>query len=304
MNDQELLKKLNNLKQIKPDNNWQKEYREILFSQISAGRTEVDRKSDLRIVWESIMPRQILINLAKPVWLASLASVLILIVGIGGVYASKNSKPGDSLYIAKIISEQAQFAMTFDEKNKAKLGVEFATNRAKEMIQVLEDTNQTVTTNNDKLEQLSQNFKKEISQVKNRLSVIKATADQAKSKEAESEVFGANLGKSNQRMEIAEPATPAGLPTGQASGQVKPTPTESPVASTSKPILENQIAATATSTSENANQADQMLDEAEKLVNEKNLNGAIDKLGEVNKVINQTEAGQVQGASETASSTD
>ncbi|MDO8667577.1 MAG: DUF5667 domain-containing protein [bacterium] len=326
MTDQELLKKLNNLKSIKPDNDWQKEYRDILFSQISAGQPELEPKSDIRIVWESIMPRQILMSFAKPVWLASIASVLILVVGIGGVYASKNTKPGDSLYIAKIISERAQFAMTFDEKDKAKLGVEFATNRAKEMIQVLEDKGQTATVNNDKLEKLSQNFKKEISQVKNRLSVIKAAADQAKSKEAESEVFGANLGKNNQRLEISESATPVGgstLPTGrqagQADGQIKPTPIVEPVASTSKPILENQIAAdsagsqqaTATSTAENANsagsagsqQAGQMLDEAEKLVDEKNLNGAIDKLGEINKVINQTEVGQVEGASETASST-
>ena len=301
MNDQELLKQLSNLKQIKPDHNWQKKYREILFSQISAGRADLERNSNLKIVWESIMPREILINLAKPVWLASLASVLILAVGIGGVYASKNSKPGDSLYIAKIISERAQFAMTFDERDKAKLGVEFATNRAKEMIQVLEDTNQTATTNNDKLEKLSQNFKKEISQVKNRLFIIKITEDQAKPKEAEAEVFGANLGKSDQRMEIAEPATPA-LPTGQAGGgQVKSTVEPGKVAT--DPIIEKPAAVNATSTLESASSAGLMLEEAEKFVDEKNINGAIDKLGEVNKIIDQSEAGEVKGVSETASST-
>ena len=232
------------------------------------------------------MPRQILINFAKPVWLASLASVLILVVGIGGVYASKNSKPGDSLYIAKIISEKAQFAMTFDEKNKAKLGVEFATNRAKEMIQVLEDKGQTATSNNDKLEKLSQNFKKEISQVKTRLSVIKAAKDQAKSEEAEAEVFGANLGKNDQRMEIADPVAPTVTPA--KTGAVNQ-------------IIEKPAAVNATSTAANAGQ---MLEEAEKLVEEKNIDGAIDKLGEINKVIDQTEPGQVKGASETASSTE
>jgi len=311
MNDQELLKQLNSLKNIKPDNAWKKEYREILFSQISAGRSELAPKSNLRIVWESILPREIFVNFAKPVWLASLASVLILVVGLGGVYASKNSKPGDSLYIAKIISEKAQFAMTFDEKNKAKLGVEFATNRAKEMIQVLEDKGQTATVNNDKLEKLSQNFKKEISQVKNRLSIIKATEDQAK--EAEVEVFGANLGRNDQRMEISEPVKPAGLPTGQAGGQVKPTPKTEPVKiSVGNQVVERPIAVNATSTVANANSADsavspqasQMLEEAEKLVDEKNINGAIDKLGEVNRAINQVESGQVRGASETATSTE
>src|SRR3989338_6012236 len=302
MNDQELLKQLSNLKQIKPDHNWQKKYREILFSQISAGRADLERNSNLKIVWESIMPREILINLAKPVWLASLANVLILAVGIGGVYASKNSKPGDSLYIAKIISERAQFAMTFDERDKAKLGVEFATNRAKEMIQVIEDTNQTATANNDKLEKLSQNFKKEISQVKNRLSnikaTIKATEDQVETLDAEYEVFGANLGKDDQRMEIAEP--------------VEPTVEPEKATTTDLTIEGEPTIANATSTTENASsagsisskQADQMLTEAEKLVDEKDINGAIDKLEEVNKAINESELGQVKGASEMASSTE
>ena len=301
MNDQELLKQLSNLKQIKPDHNWQKKYREILFSQISAGRADLERNSNLKIVWESIMPREILINLAKPVWLASLASVLILAVGIGGVYASKNSKPGDSLYIAKIISERAQFAMTFDERDKAKLGVEFATNRAKEMIQVLEDTNQTATTNNDKLEKLSQNFKKEISQVKNRLFIIKITEDQAKPKEAEAEVFGANLGKNDQRMEIAEPAAPAG---GQAKPTASPAKTGAVDQVIEKPATVNATSTAAGSASSQQANAGQMLEEAEKLVDEKNINGAIDKLGEINKVIDQTESGQVKGASETATTTE
>lgn len=229
------------------------------------------------------MPGKVFMNMVKPVWATSLASVLILIIGLGGVYASKNSKPGDSLYIAKIISEKAQFAMAFNEKDKAKLGLEFAANRAKEMIQVLQDTGQTATINNDKLEKLSQNFKKEISQVKTRLTTMKAAEKQNKQnkKEEEPEVFGANLGKNDQRMELAEPAAPAG-------GQVKP-----------EAQAQVQPVPVATTT------PDKALEEAEKLVDEKSIdsaNGAIDKLEEVNKVINQAE-GQVKGASETATST-
>src|SRR3989338_7524674 len=142
MNERKLIKKLNNLKNIKPDNNWKKNYQEILYSQISANRLGTDSRTNLGIIWKSIMPRQILANLAKPVWVSLAASILILVVGIGGVYASKNSKPGDSLYIAKIISEKAKFAITFDEEDKAKLGVEFAVNRAREMKLVLDEADQ------------------------------------------------------------------------------------------------------------------------------------------------------------------
>jgi hypothetical protein len=284
MDEKELIKKLNNLKVIKPDSKWKKNYRNILYSQISAGRQDEETKSNLRIVWESIMPGKILREIAKPVWLTSLASVLILIVGVGGVYASKNSKPGDSLYIAKIISEKAQMAMTFNEKEKAKLGLEFATSRAREITQVLKDSGQNEDINNDKLEKLSQNFKKEISDVKNRLSTFK-TIDKNPEKQAkgdELEVFGANLGKSNQRMEISEPVKPVANEPVQAV--VPPTP----IAST---------------TPENLNSPDKALEEAEKLFDEKNYDGTIDKLKEINRAIDQTESGQVKGVSETASST-
>ena len=281
MNDRELLKKLSNLKTIKPDDNFKKNYRDILRSQIFAGATVNKPSSNLKIIWQSIMPDKILIDMAKPVWATSLVSVLILMVGIGGVYASKNSKPGDSLYIAKIISEKTQSAITFDEKDKAKLGLEFATNRAKEITQVLEESKESAAKKSEKVEQLSQNFKKEISQVKIRLTTVKAAESQNK-KEEEPEVFGANLGKNNQRMEIAEPVKPA------VKEQVQPNPV-------------------ATTTKENLNSSDQALAEAEKMFAEKDYNGTINKIEELKQKISQeskdSELGQVQGVSATATST-
>lgn len=280
MNDQELLKKLNNLKTIKPDDNFKRNYREILFSQISAGQTVNKSASNLKIIWQSIRPGKIFMDLAKPVWVISLASALILIIGIGGVYVSKSSKPGDSLYIAKIISEKAQLVMAFDEKDKAKLGLEFATNRAKEITQVLEESKEPGDKQNKKVEQLSRNFKKEISQVKTRLTTIKAAENQDKAEEPA--VFGANLGKNNQRMELAEPVKPA------ADRQVRP-----------------DLAAT--TTKENLNSPDKALAEAEKMFAEKNYDGTIDKIEEARQIMNQesksSESGQVKGVNETATST-
>lgn len=283
MNDKKLFKKLNNLKTIKPDDNWKKNYREILLSQIFAGAAANKSESSLKIIWENIMPGKILTDLAKPVWVTFSVSVLILVVGVGGVYAAKNSKPGDSLYIAKIISEQAQLAITFNEKDKAKLGLDFATNRAREITQVLKESKEPADKKDKKIEQLSQNFKKEISQVKNRLTTIKAAENQnKKEKEEEPKVFGANLGKNNQRMEIAEPAKP-----------------------TADPKIDLNQAAT--TTKENLNSPDKVLAEAEKMFDEKNYDSAIDKLEEANKVINQAakeaDSGTVEGESETASST-
>ena len=282
MNDKELLQKLDNLKNIKPDDNWKKNYREVLYSQISAGSTVDKSESNLRIIWESIMPRQVLAQITKPVWAIALASVLILVIGIGGTYASKNSKPGDSLYIAKIISEKAQLAITFNEKEKAKLGLEFATNRVKEITQVLVESKGLEDKNGKTVEQLSQNFKKEINQVKNRLTTIKTAEDQAnQNKEEESEVFGANLGKNDQRMEVAEPVKP----------EVK-----------EEILLEDKPEIIATTTKEN------LIEEAEKMFDEKNYGGTIDKIEEAKQIMDQEseniEKGEVKGVSETATSTE
>lgn len=304
MEDRELLKKLNNLKTIKPDDNWRKNYRQVLHSQISAGRLEDSTVSNISVIWDNIRPKQILADVVKPVWAMTLVCILILAAGIGSVYGSKNSKPGDSLYIAKIISEKAQQAMTFNETDKAKLGLEFAANRAKEITQVLEESKEPGEQKSEKVERLSQNFKNEISQVKTRLGAIKAVKGQ--NQEDEAQVFGANLEKTNQRMEIAEPVKP----------EVKQEKVGAP-----KPAAENQAAVNATSTaagmasSQQAGEAGKILEEAEKLFAEKNYNGTIDKLEEVNKVINQAagdaespsassgQAGQVKGESEAATST-
>lgn len=287
MNDKDLLKKLNNLKTIKPDDNFKKNYREVLFSQISAGNTANKSESNLRIVWESIMPGKVFLNMAKPVWATSLASVLILVIGVGGVYASKNSKPGDSLYIAKIISEKAQFVMTFGEKDKAKLGLEFATNRAREIAQILEESKESEDKKGEKVQELTQNFKKEISQVKNRLTTIKKAENKNnQNKEEEPEVFGANLGKDDKRMEVAEPVKPA------VNKEV---------------LIESEPKPIATTTQENLNSSGKALEEAEKMFDEKDYDGTIDKIEEAKQIIDQESnnsgKGEVKGVSETASST-
>ncbi|MFA5359572.1 MAG: DUF5667 domain-containing protein [Patescibacteria group bacterium] len=293
MNDKDLLKKLNNLKTIKPDDNWKKNYREILYSQISAGATDNKQESNLKTILESIAPGKIFIHMARPVWATSLISVLILVIGVGGVYASKNSKPGDSLYIAKIISEKAQFVITFNEKDKAKLGLEFATNRAKEITQVLEESKEPENKKIEKVEQLSQNFKKEISQVKSRLTTIKATEKQSNQNEEDLQVSGANLSKDSQGMEISE--------------QTKPVVQEKVLVENQSNIISTTTATTTTATVEEVlNNTDKALEEVEKMFDEKNYDGTITKIEEVKQIINQeadSSEGQVKGVSETATST-
>lgn len=295
MNDRELIKKLNNLKSVGPDNEWKKNCREILHCQISAATINDQAETAAGIT-------RLFSSLVRPLFLVPAVSAIILALGMGGIYASKNSKPGDSLYIAKIISEKTQFAMTFDEKDKVKLSVEFAANRAREITQVLEDSERVKGANDGKVEKLARNFKNEISQVKSRLTNIKEAAgkladaeDQTEeNKEEEIKVFGAESEKNDERLEIAEPAP----------GKIKEA-AEPNKDSATEPVIETENEAAvlnATSTAEKIDQTELMLDEldeAEKLFDEKNYDGTIDKLRQLNQVIGRTEDGRVKGANET-----
>src|SRR3989339_293021 len=94
---------------------------------------------------------------SQPVMAVFLIAGVLLGGGFFSLNAAKDTKPGDSLYIAKIISEKTQFALTFNEKKKVKLGIEFAGNRAKEITQVLSEEGDVEI----RVEKLKDNFKKQ-----------------------------------------------------------------------------------------------------------------------------------------------
>ena len=281
-----LLKKLSQLKKIKADLAWKTKSREILASQISAqtANYQIATKFNLATFFGDLIP-QISFKLPRAVWLV----VLILAIFTSGsaisVYASRDSKPGDSLYIAKIISEKAQSAITFGDRSKAKLNLEFASNRAKEITQVLDEAAKNMEEKNQKVDQLAKSFKQEINLAKNSLEKIKVNklvSSQVKPDEAKTnlpenqpgEVFGANLDKNNQRLEITEP---------QAN---QPISQPDQVTSSPENLSQNKTEVS----------AEEIIAEAEKLFADEDYLGTIDKLQQVNALIDKSsEAGQVQG---------
>jgi len=301
MDDKEILKKLNNLKTIKPDNQWKNNYRQVLFSQISSGQAEIDKGKEDGFSWKvffgDLIPQGFKFELVKPIWISILVIFILLGGGLVSVYASLDTKPGDSLYIAKVISEKAQFAITFNEKGKAKLNLEFATNRAEEINQLLKESTALEQDKNKKVQQLNLDFKRELNQAKSRLNKIDNTNKIKINNNEEVQYFGANLGKDDQRMEVSEPAQQETINNQANENNAAP---------------ENQLSATATTTENSLvaaeeKSAGQILEEAEKLFDEKNYDGSINKLREINTVIDQAGSGnqgEVQGASESATSTE
>lgn len=277
MQDKDLFKQLNALKSIKPDRAWKERNRELLFKQI-AGDLPSENKLTFAQILESYIFAPAIKVFSQPVWTAAIIALLALAGGTASIFASRNAKPGDSLYIAKIISEKAQMTLTFNEKEKAKLNIEFAGNRAKELSQVINE-NKNETVKNEKIEQLSNDFKKEIASAKSKLRNINSIVAAKKNITAnnqsaaavsgeqneDNQIFGANSGKSEQGMDVAEQS---GAPNAASIKDEKKT---ADAAEKSFEIKAGVLGKT--------------LDEAEKLFDSKNFSGTLDKLTEANGII-------------------
>lgn len=303
MNENDLLKQLNNLKSIKPDSQWEKGNRELLFNQIIGGQAAPvggqaapvggQAAGDFKLGWFSVLAgaavhSKIIKQLSQPACVVCAIVIIVFGGGIASVKASRNTKPGDSLYIAKIISEKTQFAITFNEKDKAKLGVEFAGNRAREISQVIAESDKNKEA---QVEKLTKDFRNEIKQVKSRLEKINAIAkkgagdsgatgssDETQGIEQDAGVFSANLGKDNKGMEISESNKPAGENKAEAVAENQ---VQSPAATTTEATADKSAPVSDGGDLENA------LNEAEKLFNEKDFDGTLNKLNEANDMINK-----------------
>ncbi|MFA6171928.1 MAG: DUF5667 domain-containing protein [Patescibacteria group bacterium] len=289
MTEKELIQKLNSLK-VSPDSSWKEKNRDILMSQLFPGEDSGERSGMKTIerldVWSEVFVPFDLIHkmMARPVLVTIM--VMIALLGGGGVAslkAAKNSKPGDSLYIAKIINEKAQLALTFNEKEKAKLGVEFAGNRAKEAVQVMEE-GKNEADKSEKVGKLAEEFKNEIDKAKGRLEKIgvkdvavnNGEKDNAKGSEDQDKLFGANAGRNGEGIQISG-----------EGGKKEEAPK----------VTAGQGETKATSTAGNAKTLEKkatpenILDEAQELFEKKDYGGAADKLEKMYKIIDDIKEG-------------
>lgn len=290
MTERELIGQLNKSR-ITPDQAWKEKNREILLSQIFPGQ-EAGVKAGMGLiekfdVWaEAIVPFDLLHKLvAKPVLVTGLVLASLLSGGVFSIQAAKNTKPGDSLYIAKIVSEKAQLALTFDEMEKAKLGVEFAGNRAKEAVLVMEEDKNDAS-KSAKVEKLAADFKNEIDSAKGRLekigvrdaaavnggSAVGNSQNQAKGG-SEDKLFGAGTGKVNGGIQVSGPQTTAPKNETPKAGQAADSKATS--------SAENLKA------SENKQTPENILNDAQELFEKKDYSGAVDKLEKMFQIIDK-----------------
>jgi len=298
MENKELIKKLNSLKSITADQEWKERNRGILFSQISATAVPAAEETGAMIKI-FVLPQTLVRIFSTPAWAVFFVCLLVVAGSVFSVGAARLTKPDSSLYIARIISEKAQLAVTFGEEKKAKLSFRFANDHAKDITEILAKTDPGNEAGKSKTEKLSENFKKEMTVAKTKLKEMGALAELEEGNE-ETKVFSANLKKEERGMQVSEPQ-----------------PKEEPAAGknqTDAGIIKTEEEAKATNTpageisghSANLGDAYKMLEEAEELLNEKDHSGTLNKLEEANNIVKNVDLGdkgEVKGVSGEASST-
>lgn len=259
MNEKDLVHHLSSLKNTSARPDWVRQNREVLSFQIFNGQESV-------AVELGFFSRMSLFThrLLQPTPIAALITLFFLVSGVVGIRASEKTTPNDVLYIAKIISEKTEYATTFDEKSKAQLNVRFAKNRAAELSMIVGNSKEMDTTD-PRVQELSESFKREIASVRERLTRLQAEETKQATIEAQTQ--------SRPKLNIATK---------------KPVDVQDPAGTTEETKVEEGEVFSAEASKDKQGieismpeSSQKVLEEAEKLFNEKNYNEAVSKLGEI-----------------------
>lgn len=208
MKDKELLAQLNRLKDHRPSPLWLQTNRERLASQLYSGQNP-----EPALTW--LVKANLLSRLVfQPQYVAVMITIFFAASGLFGYKASQASGPGDSLYIAKRISERAQLMLAFSDASKTKLNVEFAGKRVEELKTLINAEPQLATDQPAKLADLKASAEAEIKVARERL--VKSTPSAATTAPTVSdnqEFKAAEATKDNERLDISLPDLPDEVPT-------------------------------------------------------------------------------------------
>ena len=188
MTEKQLLQQLKGLKTIGLSSEEKKASKDLLFSQISNtfNKSEDNSNSSYLFVFRNLFS-----VLSQPLLVVAGFFVFIsgTIVLSSGFY--KKSKPNDSFYIARIISEKARINTTFSQSEREALALKFASDHAKDIATVLMDPQFNLEENKYKVEKLNTSFKNEISKVRTQIE---------KNEKAKNEVSSENNSSSSEEL--------------------------------------------------------------------------------------------------------
>ncbi|MBN2884475.1 hypothetical protein JXE04_00970 [Patescibacteria group bacterium] len=282
MTENNLLKQLKSLKNIKPEDSWLKSNREILLAQISnSGAQELSAWKRLIIDTRSFMS-----TVSKPA--ISFASLLLVLVGASAFsyLAFSKTKPNDSLYIARIISEKAKLTTVFNEEEREKMEVRFATNHAEDITEVL--ASKVVDENNqDQVAKLNENFNKEINTVRTRIVALSNSNKNVESRTAD--IVSSTTSEDETIMTASNEKDKAGVQLNVRDEIKTDGMVDSTAVATDTPELSSEaeadLMAENLAAPEDIKGAEEILDEAQSLFDNKEYDSALNKLKEVKELM-------------------
>ncbi|MCK9438687.1 hypothetical protein M0Q39_01225 [Patescibacteria group bacterium] len=204
MTDKELLKQLNSLKSIKMDSELKESNKRVLMTQISntiSDNFEVKSFNNFFFYFRNILSMS-----SKPAMVLSGVFLFVVTSLFLGNDFYKDSKPNDSLYIARVISERARLNTVFNNIEREKLEMEFASKHAEDIATLLMDPEFNNEENKEEVAKLSASFRSEIEKV--RVNVKKTeTAEMEKQIEEQKDtlVFSASNLKDENGIDISIP---------------------------------------------------------------------------------------------------
>lgn len=257
MTNSELIAKLKTLQSVNPDASFLKSNRDLLLSQISnSGAEKIGAWKKFFITFENLAKVS-----SRPAFALGAFVITLLGAGLFSHRMLQDSKPNDSLYIARVISERLKVSTTFDATEREKLAGQYAIKRAEDIAVILSDEEFNKEENQDQVAKLSSEFKNEVEKAKTSLSrlpiktdIVVVSSEQGTSSEVDAMII-AESEKDENGIEVYIPETP----------------------------VEENIAAA--STTEEALSPAQKIDEINVLIDNKDFVKAQEKLNEIKEII-------------------
>lgn len=164
MSEKELLSQLKSLQGIKMESNTKESNKQVLMTQIS---NTISSNSNVKTLNSfAFLVKNILFMSSRPAMVFAGVFLFLTASLVLGSDLYKNSKPTDSLYIARVISERARLNTTFNQAEREKLAIEFAKSHARDITNALMDPNFNNEENREKVEKLTNSFRSEMAKVR------------------------------------------------------------------------------------------------------------------------------------------
>ncbi|MDI3496596.1 MAG: hypothetical protein PWQ35_617 [Patescibacteria group bacterium] len=176
MNQKDLITKLNNAKHLSPDKEWLTSNRALFLTQIAnSGANKLS-------VWQifCINFRSLAKASSQPVFASVIFLFVLLASSVFSHQIFSEAKPNDTLYIARVISEKAKLNTVFDNTERDKMAVKFATRHAEDISELLANPEFNTEENKEEVDKLSDDFNKEIETVKNKIAKLQSNEEEKK----------------------------------------------------------------------------------------------------------------------------